>query len=127
MNPSVKTIETRLNVDHATALKVRRLLDGRLDPNTFSSVQQWERQCFNPPSHGERVECALNEVLGGHGIEAIRGDGWDSFYGDTAALYVNQGDTYAETLLYDIDRGKWLVTTVGDWIEREERNGRSFP
>ncbi len=41
------------------------------------------------------------------------------------ALYVNTGDTYSATILWDSTRGAWRITTWGDWIETfERRHGR---
>lgn len=61
----------------------------------------------------------VNKAINAHGIEAIRGGGeWDSYYGDSVALYVNTGDTYNPTILYDTVRGKLELTTMGDFVER---------
>ncbi len=69
-----------------------------------------------------------DKILQGHGVEAIRAEGArDSYYMDTVALYVNMGDTYAATLIYDVPRDRWWVTTWGDWLEAEERSGRLRP
>jgi hypothetical protein len=52
------------------------------------------------------------------GVEAIRSETqWDNYYGDTVALYLNTGDTYACTLLYDTVKGKFHLTTMGDFVE----------
>ena len=126
MIPSVNTIERRLGVDRSTALKARKLLDGRLDPDTFESVQQWVSRCYNPPSRQDRVEVALNELLDMYGVESIQGEWVDRYYGHTVAIYLNTGDSYLPTLLFDTDKERWYVTSVGDWIEAEERKGRSF-
>jgi hypothetical protein len=63
-----------------------------------------------------------NELLDGHGIEAIRGEYHvDNYYFDTVALYVNMGDTYNATLFYETDTGRFKVTTMGDWVEKNQR------
>lgn len=71
-------------------------------------------------SHDE-VDTALavaNELLDGHGVEPLRaGYVFDRYYGDIAALYVNTGETYARTLLYETRDGNFIVTSVGDWVE----------
>jgi len=59
-----------------------------------------------------------NDLLDGHGIEAIRGDYHvNNYYYDIVGLYVNMGDPYIPTLLYDTDRGKFYVGGYGDWVE----------
>ncbi len=64
-----------------------------------------------------------NKILKGHGIEAIRSGQYlvDHYFRDIVALYVNMGDTYETTLLYETDKDRFLVTSWGDWVERNER------
>lgn len=71
----------------------------------------------------QKVDSVLdNNLLEGHGIEAIRGEYHvNNYYHDIVALYVNMGDTYNLTLLYDTDRGKFYVTTMGDWVEKNDK------
>lgn len=60
----------------------------------------------------------INEIIGGHGVEAINGDHHvDNYYGDTVALYVNTGDTYNSTVLYETEEGRFFVTSFGEWVE----------
>lgn len=61
----------------------------------------------------------INEIIGGHGIEPINGDHHVSnYYGDIVALYVNTGDTYNATVIYETEEGRFHVTTMGDWVEQ---------
>lgn len=82
-------------------------------------------------SRGNRsVEEALakaDKAIGGFGVEAIRGEEFRrGFWTDSAAHYVNMGDTYANTVLYDVGRDTFYVTTYGDWVEARERGGMRF-
>ena len=76
-------------------------------------------------SNSEKVDKVLEEVdrlVNGNGIEPINGDYHvDNFYHDIVALYVNMGDTYETTLLYETDKDRFLVTSWGDWVEHNER------
>jgi hypothetical protein len=36
------------------------------------------------------------------------------------AFYVNRGDPYTETLLYDVRRNRYLTIGWGDWLEAQE-------
>lgn len=73
-----------------------------------------------------QVEAHLAEIsarTGGHGVEALWLD--ESARGNNPravpdALYVNRGDTYAATTLYDVAEGEYLATSWGDWLERAE-------
>ena len=46
-------------------------------------------------------------ALGGFGVESVG-----------QAFYVNMGDTYAGTLLYNVYSGAFSLTTWGDYMER---------
>lgn len=74
----------------------------------------------------DRADKVLEEVdrlVGGHGIEAIRDEEvHDNYYGDVVALYVNMGDTYDTTLVYDTDTQEFQVTSWGDWYEAYEQD-----
>ena len=122
--PSTKTIAVGLDVDRGDALRIRKLLDGRLDPKTVEGTAEWVRRCFNQPSWHELVLDAIKHVLGGFSTEAI----WsERSCVQPAAVYVNMGDTYAATVVYDLGRDLWQVTTWGDWLETAERRGLRFP
>lgn len=76
----------------------------------------------------DEVEAALsraNELLGGFGVEAHRDenllDDFSNEFGDAAALYINTGDMYSPTLLYDVEKQEFLFTTLGDWRETWEQ------
>ena len=61
--------------------------------------------------------------LGGHGVEAIQGDGHfvDKFWRDTVLLYVNMGDTYDATILYDTESAEFTIGSWGDFMEEWEK------
>jgi hypothetical protein len=40
----------------------------------------------------------------------------------TVALYVNMGDTYDATIIYDCLKDKFYVGTWGDWYEWRKKN-----
>ncbi len=71
----------------------------------------------------ENVLEQINKILGGHGVESVRGHRniWNNLGRrdpDTAALYVNMGDTYDQTVLYDAIVGKYRITSLGNFIEK---------
>lgn len=119
--PSIKTI--------------RRLTDYyRMPPRAAGLIRkEFEKLlAFNRKGEEQELEDVdavlenLNKLLSGHGVEAIRSsDAWvSSYYGDIVALYINAGDTYNPTIVYDTDNGKFSVESYGDWIERQERSRR---
>ena len=113
--------------DAKLAIKVIRYKVNPVDmpdkfPNTFSTYQYLTSQierCW-----GTDNECrmsALNELLGTHGVEAIRTSEFiDRYYFDIRASYLNTGDTYAATILLDHRDEKWRLTSWGDFVESLE-------
>ena len=72
----------------------------------------------------EAVDAVLEDVnvaIGGYGVEAIEGGWHDRYYQNIVALYVNRGDSYAGTVLYNATTNRFVITSVGDFVER---NGR---
>lgn len=101
--------------------KLRDLLTGRLKPDTLPSVQDWLKQSYSRPSDDELTLCAANALLDGYGVEVINGRWVDHYHQTIQAAYVNNGDTYAPTLLLDHETQRFLLTSWGDWVERNER------
>lgn len=99
--------------------RIRRLCAGRLDPEVFGSVRSWIRQCFHRPSDTELIMVACNEILEGFGVECLRGEWLDDFHHDIQASYVNMGDCYLTTVIRDHMRERWLMTTIGDLVEKD--------
>lgn len=114
---------SQLEVDEQTAIVVHGLIGGTLDPEGFESVERWVRQCYHRPSQNELIMRALNEVLDGHGVEAIRVDAaWvDAYHHDVVGTFVNMGDAYAGTIVLDSETGEFIPTTWGDFVETWER------
>lgn len=63
---------------------------------------------------GKTLERA-NRLVDGHGVEAIHAEGQP--YGEIVATYVNFGDPYVQTLLYDTEADTFYLTSYGDWLE----------
>lgn len=94
---------------------------------TPAQAQAW-RSLARGGGHAtvDRMLTVANGHMDGSGVEAIRGGGgaWDRHYMDIRALYVNMGDTYSTTLLYDVARDTFYITSWGDWVETAERTRR---
>jgi len=52
-------------------------------------------------------------------ICAIRDESanWDSYYCDIIAEYLNVGETYEPTVIYDVEECEYLISSVGDYVE----------
>lgn len=53
----------------------------------------------------------------GFGTESITGDNWVDYYCDITYLYVNMGDLYTNTLIYDVRRNELFYGCLGDILE----------
>lgn len=64
---------------------------------------------------------AADDMLSGHGVETI----WQG-KDKPSCLYINRGDTYTDTLLWDDWREQFCITSWGDWFERQEAEGHTY-
>lgn len=76
----------------------------------------------NSPKEVDAVLELANKLIDGSGVEAVNPENaWVShYYQNIVALYVNTGDTYSTTLLYDTEEGIFMVTSWGDFLEAWE-------
>jgi predicted DNA-binding ArsR family transcriptional regulator len=63
-----------------------------------------------------RALAKANVVLDGHGIEGLPSRGMEGLLS-----YVNMGDPYTPTVMYDHDLGQFLIMGWADWLEDKER------
>ena len=110
--PSVTTLSA---VSPERAQEIRALLEGKRKTTDYESVKEWESQCYLYPSYGERLMCAINEIIGGYGVDAIYKNDGD---GTPAFEYVDMGDPYTVTILRNMRTGRITVGAWGDIVER---------
>ena len=60
---------------------------------------------------------AMDEVMGTHGVESLSPEG-DFSTSAPPYEYLNAGDTYATTLIYDRDKDRLFIGTYGDVVEK---------
>jgi hypothetical protein len=125
MKPSIKTLEAAFP-GHGKA--IRMIIDGGITSNVrvmavrYPKTADWVKSCLNWPGQVEVNLRAISELIEAHGTEAIMGDNfrWPDL------VYINMGDSYVTTLAFDHVRDRYLVTSVGDWIEAQERKGITY-
>ena len=64
----------------------------------------------------------IDRLLECHGIECIQHRGSQG----AVLEYCNTGDTYMSTVAYDHIKSKFVVTSYGQWIERNDPNGTKY-
>ena len=107
-SPSIKRLEEGLDLSHENAKKLKWLM-------------------ATADTH-DAVDAALdfaNDILDECGVESRTSqDAWDAYYCDIVALYVNNGETYQITLLFDVGRYRFYLMSWGDFVEISERTRR---
>jgi hypothetical protein len=123
--PTPKTIANFFRLDMKDARKVRKALENRTRvsiPMGGTIIADWDLALHH-------ATVALNEIEGGKSyfdIEAIHGEHRNGYWQEIRALYINSGDTYNATLLYDRDTRRVYCTTMGDFVESLERKGEKI-
>lgn len=106
-----------LSLSPAAADTVRGLIRREIktwNKDLFPASNHYFETCYHKPGLRERMMNCLNEICGGHGVEAIEGES----FRQPAALYVNMGDTYTPTILFSYKTDSFSLTTWGDFAER---------
>ena len=115
--PSIKTITERLG--EAIAHE-----NGEANVRPIASMM---RAMMKNATTRQMVDLALdffNDTLRGYGVEAIKGVYVDCYYKkkmDVNLLYVNMGDTYTQTVIYDTKKEEFFVCSWGDIVEGDEK------
>jgi hypothetical protein len=70
----------------------------------------------------ENAMDAANKYLEGYGVESITDENEfvDNYFRDAIGIYVNMGDTYTKTIVYDTKNKQFLATSWGDFVESRE-------
>jgi uncharacterized protein (TIGR02996 family) len=88
---------------------------------TLSQTAEIMKLIKNSGRSGKQVNETLekiSKILDSFGVESIRQEHMgNGYWADTAAAYVNVGDSYEQTVLYDVRANRFLITTVGDFVE----------
>jgi len=109
-----------LNASAVQIEKVNAILNGILDPRTFPMVREWIDACFYDHCSDELKMEAINQVLEGYGIEAVRTTKWkNGFWCDVLCTYINMGDSYIPTIIHHRKHG-YMVASIGDVIEKNK-------
>jgi len=87
---------------------------------SYEEVKNLIDSCYNPPSFLDCQLVALNELLGGYGVEYT--PNYDEGLLDVLGIeYINTGDTYSLTTIYDHEREEFFISSWGDYVEKQMR------
>jgi hypothetical protein len=76
-----------------------------------------KHKTYNPASRIENILEHVNDLVGFYGLEAY--DKHDNNAMRPKYSYVNSGDAYCLTLIYNHDSGRFVYSDIGTIIERE--------
>ena len=119
MYPSVKSLEAAFP-GHGKQL--RKILTEEIDPTTYKHVAELLGNSSHRVSDLQMIMEACNEELDGHGVEAIfaQGDQWPGME------YVNMGDAYNTTIIYDHRVSRFKVMCYGEWLEKADPDSKFY-
>ena len=102
----IKKIFGNDGCDDAKALKILKLMHGTSGNVVEDNLQK------------------INDLVNGYGVESIKTDdgGVRGYWLDVIGAYVNMGDAYAPTVVFDARTNEWLITSWGDVMEDYENN-----
>src|SRR5436190_14377302 len=100
--PSVNTLSTRLGCDSTIAGAVRHVLgiNNRTDAEINDTLK------------------TVSVLLHGYGVEYVPSK-LDTYTKGVGLEYVNMGDSYRSTILYDCLRKRFICASWGDIVESE--------
>ncbi len=117
--PPASRLAKELDLPIDTAVQLRAVIKGRINPADFETVRTWIKQCFHEPAHIEQVLCAANEIMDGFGIEVIRSSkSWQTYWCDARYVYINAGDVYASTLVFNTLAQTFTIACMADLADR---------
>jgi hypothetical protein len=60
----------------------------------------------------------INVIIKGYGVESLTSEqAWNNYYNDIFALYINMGDSYAASIVYDVEEHEFSLISLGDFYE----------
>jgi hypothetical protein len=119
--PSARRLTQALYCSDEQATLARALIRGEQtawDKTLFPIANAWFDQCVHKPKRIDRILSCLNECLKMHGVEPICDGGQRMDGSHIVAEYLNSGDTYTPTLVFNWRTRAFSLTTVGDFVER---------
>lgn len=110
MASTVKTIKKYLDDTQAKAIRAAMLLGEDGNRKAEDAME------------------AINGILDGFGIESIRDpERWNRYWTDTAAIYVNMGDTYVPTVFYEPHENRFVIGDMEWWVLGYEKKYGVLP
>jgi hypothetical protein len=121
MGISAKRLMATFEISPSDAKRLARMTREFVDAAFADARYVRPKWAEGLPSSDDVLEEA-NRLLKGFGVEATQCESCqvDKYYYGIVLLYVNMGETYETTFMYDTEKGRFLIGSWGDWFERHE-------
>ena len=103
------------SIDKKTLVNAKRKAVNAWDKGT--RYYDDKHKTYNPSSFAESVLQHVSDLVGYYGVEVF-----DSNSNHPKYSYINSGDTYALTLIYNHQTRKFIFCDIGTIIENEQAN-----
>ena len=89
----------------------------------IKDVQRYIDHCYNMPNDLDIKMFAIDLLLQAFGIETINDENVyvNHYWQNCIALYINVGESYMHTIVYDTQEKEFILTTYADFIEKHEK------
>jgi hypothetical protein len=104
------------NVSQKDARIIVRLCNGTIDLESFPEAQRRIRECYNRPDNTDITLNVVNKMINGYGVESCEYES-NALYSRDFISYVNMGDTYATTILYNPETCRFEISDWGSLYE----------
>lgn len=106
------------------AFHIMKICNGTRDPlesvegleNAANAAYKRVNECYNRPTDVDVILHSINTLIGGYGVEGVP---WeiDAMQNGEFIEYVNLGDTYITTILYNPETCKFEISDWGSLYE----------
>lgn len=100
-------------IDYQRQTAIKKIILGLNDPEKYEAVREWRDRLRSEPLDYELKLRAIDSIMDAHGLETLIADET----GKAIASYVNNGDIYSPTILYDHENQEFLITSWGEFLE----------
>jgi len=114
---TAKAVSGGVNASSNVTLESLKEINSGASDDDLRDLSSELNRAKNRSQAGNALERA-NKVLGGFGVEAV----FDKDE-DVVLLYVNTGDTYSATVVWNEESGEMAVSNWGDEVDALERGG----
>lgn len=110
-----------LNENQVSVKEIEKEFGRDFEGDEAKEIQKLMKYPGSDKKAEENLE-KIDKLIDGHGVEVINGEKNTpgGFWQNAVAAYVNIGDTYNATVLYDVNEKEFLLTTWGDWAEKNQ-------